>query len=119
MAFAGADSCNVPKEKWMPEAAFKKGIEEQGYKIKTFKVNKGQCYEIYGTDKDRQESRASSFDPASGRVLDHQVSPPLVDCPAPDRHAPNERGCPGDGADGREPSPGLGSALCACSTGRW
>ena len=52
LAAAGAamaePSCNVPKEKWMPEAQFKKQAEEHGYKIKTFKVNKGNCYEIYG-----------------------------------------------------------------------
>jgi hypothetical protein len=47
MAFA-EPACSVPKEKWMPEAAFKKSVEEKGYAIKTFKVNKGQCYEIYG-----------------------------------------------------------------------
>jgi hypothetical protein len=41
-------SCQVPKDKWMPEAAFKKMVEGQGYAIKTFKVNKGQCYEVYG-----------------------------------------------------------------------
>ena len=41
-------SCSVPKEKWMPEAAFKKNVEAKGYAIKTFKVNKGQCYEVYG-----------------------------------------------------------------------
>jgi hypothetical protein len=42
-------SCSVPKEKWMPDTSFKKMVEEQGYAIKTFKVNKGQCYEVYGT----------------------------------------------------------------------
>jgi hypothetical protein len=41
-------SCSVPKEKWMPEATFKKMVEAKGYSIKTFKVNKGQCYEVYG-----------------------------------------------------------------------
>jgi|GEM_PF-1078072 hypothetical protein len=41
-------SCSMPKEKWMLEAAFKKSVEAQGYAIKTFKVNKGQCYEVYG-----------------------------------------------------------------------
>lgn len=47
MAFA-EPSCSVPKEKWMAEAAFKKMAEGKGYAIKTFKVNKGQCYEVYG-----------------------------------------------------------------------
>ena len=41
-------SCSVPKEKWMHESAFKKMVEGQGYTIKQFKVNKGQCYEVYG-----------------------------------------------------------------------
>lgn len=41
-------SCSVPKDKWIPEAAFEKMVEVQGYAIKNFKVNKGQCYEVYG-----------------------------------------------------------------------
>jgi hypothetical protein len=41
-------ACSVPKDKWMPEAQFKKQVEAQGYQIKTFKVNKGNCYEVYG-----------------------------------------------------------------------
>ena len=48
----------------MPEAAFKKSVEAQGYTIKTFKVNKGQCYEIYGM-KDGQKVE-HWFDPATG-----------------------------------------------------
>ena len=41
-------ACTVPKEKWMPEVAFKKSVAVHGYAIKTFKVNKGQCCELYG-----------------------------------------------------------------------
>lgn len=57
-------SCSVPKEKWMPEAQFKQQVEAQGYKIKTFKVNKGQCYEIYGTKDGKKVEHW--FDPATG-----------------------------------------------------
>ena len=57
-------SCSVPKEKWMPEAAFKKTVEAQGYAIKTFKVNKGQCYEIYGMKDGKKVEHW--FDPATG-----------------------------------------------------
>ena len=57
-------SCSVPKEKWMPEAQFRQPVEAQGYKIKTFKVNKGQCYEIYGTKDGRKVEHW--FDPATG-----------------------------------------------------
>jgi len=49
-AFAGP-ACNAPEDTWMKEADFKAKIEAQGYKIKTFKVSKGKCYEIYGYDK--------------------------------------------------------------------
>lgn len=68
LAAAGAamaePSCSVPKEKWMPEAQFKKQAQEHGYKIKTFKVNKGNCYEIYG-EKDGKKVE-HWFDPATG-----------------------------------------------------
>lgn len=66
-AFAGP-TCNVPQEKWMKEADFKAGIEKQGYQIKTFKVSKGQCYEIYGFDKGGQKVEIY-FDPQTGAVV--------------------------------------------------
>jgi hypothetical protein len=68
IALAGP-ACNVPKEKWMPEAAFKKGLEEKGYQIKTFKVSKGNCYEIYGTDKAGKKVEIY-FDPATGTPME-------------------------------------------------
>lgn len=68
LAAAGAamaePACNAPKEKWMPEAQFKKQVEGQGYQIKTFKVNKGQCYEIYGIKNGKKVEHF--FDPATG-----------------------------------------------------
>lgn len=57
-------ACSVPKDKWMPEAQFKKQAEAQGYTIKTFKVNKGQCYEIYGMKDGKKVEHW--FDPATG-----------------------------------------------------
>jgi hypothetical protein len=67
-AFAGP-SCNAPKEKWMPEATFKKDLETKGYQVKTFKVTKGNCYEIYGTDKAGKKVEIY-FDPVSGQALE-------------------------------------------------
>lgn len=63
-AFAGP-TCSVPQDKWMKEADFKKGLETQGYQIKTFKVSKGKCYEIYGFDKAGKKVEIY-FDPATG-----------------------------------------------------
>ncbi len=71
LAAAGAamaePACSVPKDKWMPEAQFKKQVEGQGYKIKTFKVNKGNCYEVYG-EKDGKKVE-HFFDPATGAQI--------------------------------------------------
>lgn len=69
-AFAGP-SCDAPKEKWMPEAAFKKDLQAQGYQIKTFKVTKGHCYEIYGTDKTGKKVEIY-FDPVSGKPVEQK-----------------------------------------------
>ena len=73
LAAAGAaiagPACSVPADKWMKEADFKSRIEAQGYQIKTFKVSKGQCYEIYGFDKAGKRVEIY-FDPATAAVLE-------------------------------------------------
>lgn len=67
-AAVAGPTCTVPQEKWMKEADFKARLEAQGYQIKTFKVSKGQCYEIYGFDKDGQKVEIY-FDPQTGAVV--------------------------------------------------
>ena len=62
-------ACKVPEDKWMNESDFKAKMEGQGYKIKTFKVSKGKCYEIYGFDKDGKKVEIY-FDPATAAVLE-------------------------------------------------
>ena len=50
-AMAGANCKANPKAEWMSEADAKAKLVAQGYKIDKFKVD-GNCYEIYGTNKD-------------------------------------------------------------------
>jgi hypothetical protein len=50
-AFAKADCTAHPKSEWMKESDARAQLEAQGYKIKKFKVD-GNCYEIYGQNKD-------------------------------------------------------------------
>ena len=50
-AWAKADCKANPKAEWMSEADAKAKLVAQGYKIEKFKVD-GNCYEIYGSDKD-------------------------------------------------------------------
>jgi len=67
-ALAGP-TCNAPEDQWMKESEFRARLEGQGYQIKTFKVSKGKCYEIYGFDKDGKKVEIY-FDPISGAVLE-------------------------------------------------
>ena len=67
-AMAGP-ACTTAKSTWMAESDFKKGLEAQGYQIKTFKVSKGQCYEIYGFDKTGKKVEIY-FDPVTATVLE-------------------------------------------------
>lgn len=53
----------------MKEADFKAGLVAQGYQIKTFKVSKGECYEIYGFDKTGKKVEIY-FDPVSAAILE-------------------------------------------------
>jgi hypothetical protein len=64
-AMAGP-ACNAPQDKWLKEADFKKGLEDKGYQIK---VSKGQCYEIYGFDKQGKKVEIY-FDPVTAAVLE-------------------------------------------------
>jgi hypothetical protein len=70
-ALAGP-ACNVPKEKWMAESSFKKGLQDQGYRILLFKVSKGDCYEVYGVNRSGQKVKVY-FDPETSVVAQSQV----------------------------------------------
>ena len=67
-AIAGP-TCSVPEDKWMKEADFKAQIEKQGYRIKTFKVSKGKCYEIYGFDQSGKKVEIY-FNPETAAILE-------------------------------------------------
>ena len=54
-AFAAANCPKYEKSQWMSEADAKSKIEAQGYKIDKFKVD-GNCYEIYGTNKEGKKA---------------------------------------------------------------
>ena len=70
-AFAKKDCTNLPKDKWMTEAEFKKQAEAKGYKITKFK-QPGSCYEIYGTNKEGKEVEVY-FNPVDGAVVKEKL----------------------------------------------
>ena len=68
-AASAGPTCTAPTDSWKPEAQFQQELKDQGYTIRNFKVTKGQCYEIYGTDKTGKKVEIY-FDPASGRAVE-------------------------------------------------
>jgi hypothetical protein len=67
LAFASPSCTKEPKSKWMTEDAMKAKIDTLGYKVKTFQVT-GNCYEIYGKDKDGKRAEVY-FNPVSGDIV--------------------------------------------------
>jgi len=66
-AIAAPECTQAPRDQWMPEAKMKQMVLDQGYTIKVFKIS-GNCYEIYGKDKDGKNVEIY-FDPTDGRIV--------------------------------------------------
>ena len=71
-AFAGAKCEKHAKNEWISEADAKTQIEAQGYKIRKFKVD-GNCYEIYGTNKEGKRAEVY-FDTKTLAVVKAEIS---------------------------------------------
>ncbi|AYF43793.1 MULTISPECIES: PepSY domain-containing protein [Halobacteriovorax] len=56
------------KSKWQDQETFKSNLVSQGYKINEFKVTEGNCYEIYGWDKDKNKVEIY-FNPVDGSIV--------------------------------------------------
>ena len=65
--FAEVTCTKEPVAKWKNQAAFEKELAAT-YKIKKFKVTKGNCYEIYGWDKAGKRVEIY-FNPVDGSVV--------------------------------------------------
>lgn len=69
-ALAGPKCTDEPKSAWLTEEAMKAKIAEMGYKdIRNFKTTSGNCYEIYGHDKDGKKAEVY-FNPVSGAIVE-------------------------------------------------
>jgi hypothetical protein len=70
-ALAGANCTKYPKAEWMTEDQAKAKIESLGYKIRKFKVD-GNCYEIYGENKDGKKAEVY-FDAKTLEVVKAEI----------------------------------------------
>lgn len=68
-AFASPTCTDAAKNTWLTEEAMKEKITQMGYKdIRTFKTTSGNCYEIYGHDKNGKRVEVY-FHPVTGAVV--------------------------------------------------
>jgi hypothetical protein len=70
-AMAKTECTSESKDKWKNQDSFKKELEAT-YKIKNFKVTKGNCYEIYGWNKTNQKVEIY-FNPVTGAVVKENI----------------------------------------------
>jgi hypothetical protein len=71
-AFAGPQCTSADRAEWQDETAFQEKLKADGYEIKVFKVTDGNCYEIYGWDKERRKVEIY-FDPVTGTPVKTEI----------------------------------------------
>lgn len=71
-AFAGPQCTTTDKSEWLDQTKFQEDLKAQGYEIKVFKVTDGNCYEIYGWNKDKQKVEIY-FDPVTGKPVKEEI----------------------------------------------
>jgi hypothetical protein len=72
LAYAGPECTTEDKSRWQDQAKFQQDLKAQGYQIKVFKVTDGNCYEIYGWDKEQRKVEIY-FDPVSGKAVKTEI----------------------------------------------
>lgn len=71
-ALASPKCTTAEKSTWQDPDKFQAQLKEQGYKINKFKVTKGNCYEIYGFDKDGRKVEIY-HDPVTGKAVKTEI----------------------------------------------
>lgn len=59
---------SAPESEWMDQEKFQASLLSDGYQINEFKVTKGNCYEIYGTDQKNNKVEIY-FNPVDGSIV--------------------------------------------------
>lgn len=71
-AFAGPTCTQSPESTWMPQATMLRKLVDAGYTLERFKVTQGNCYELYGTDKDGNKVEIY-HNPVDGSVVESKT----------------------------------------------
>ncbi|NMG55602.1 PepSY domain-containing protein [Aromatoleum aromaticum] len=71
-AIAGPTCTDAPETSWMPQTTMLRKLVDAGYTLEKFKVTKGNCYELYGTDKDGNKVEIY-HNPVDGSIVESKV----------------------------------------------
>ncbi|WCD78045.1 PepSY domain-containing protein [Pseudomonas sp. TUM22785] len=71
-AFAATECTTADRATWQDPDKFQEKLKADGYQIKKFKVTSGNCYEIYGFDKDGRKVEIY-HDPVSGKAVKTEI----------------------------------------------
>jgi len=66
-ALASQECPDVPRDQWMSDAAITEKAKEQGYDVRSIKVEDG-CLEAYAMDKDGKRVEVY-FHPGTGEII--------------------------------------------------
>ncbi|RBH41366.1 PepSY domain-containing protein [Pseudomonas sp. MWU13-2860] len=72
LPLAGPQSTTAERPHWQDQKAFQEQLKAQGYQISKFKVTDGNCYEIYGFDKDQRKVEIY-HDPVTGKAVKTEI----------------------------------------------
>lgn len=72
MRSTGTECTNAPQTEWQNQDTFQQNLLDQGYKINKFVVTGGNCYEIYGFNKEGQKVEIY-FNPVTGEVVKEEI----------------------------------------------
>ncbi|MBC3955169.1 hypothetical protein SAMN05216593_105271 [Pseudomonas asturiensis] len=72
LALAGPQCTTAEKSQWQDQTKFQEQLKAQGYEITKFKVTDGNCYEIYGFDKDKRKVEIY-HDPVTGKAVKSEI----------------------------------------------
>ena len=71
-AFAETQCQNHPTAEQIPPAKFQEQLKAEGYQIRTFKKTDGNCYEIYGKNKEGKRVEIY-FDTKTGKPVKSEI----------------------------------------------
>ncbi len=71
-AVAAVNCTKEDQAKWMDQTQFQADRKAEGYEIKVFKVTKGNCYEIYGKNKEGKKVEIY-FNPMTAEIVKAKI----------------------------------------------